>query len=126
MKIAVDFDGTVVEHTFPTVGPDCPGAQRVLRRLAEEGHKIILYTMRSDKYLADAIEWFENNGIHLYGIQMDPKQITWTNSKKCHADLFIDDRNLAAPLTHPADGRRPYIDWRQVEDILIRTGVLKG
>ena len=46
MTIAVDFDGTCVTHDFPKVGKNI-GAEIVLKKLADKGHKIILYTMRS-------------------------------------------------------------------------------
>lgn len=44
MIIAVDFDGTCVTHEFPKVGRDI-GAVPVLRKLVENGHKLILFTM---------------------------------------------------------------------------------
>lgn len=47
MLIAVDFDGTCVTHEFPKVGKDI-GAERVLKLLVENGHQLILHTMRSD------------------------------------------------------------------------------
>lgn len=86
MIIAVDFDGTCVTHEFPKVGRDI-GAAPVLKRLANNGHQLILYTMRSmkpgispitqkteDGGLAAAIKWFKKNNIPLHGIQREPKQ----------------------------------------------------
>jgi len=46
MYIVVDFDGTVVTHDFPRIGKDI-GSIPVLKRLAAEGHKLIVFTMRS-------------------------------------------------------------------------------
>ena len=54
MIIAVDFDGTVVTHDYPNVGRDVKGAKEVLGKLLHYGHKIILYTMRSNMELHDA------------------------------------------------------------------------
>lgn len=48
MEIAIDFDGTCVTHEFPNVGKDI-GAVPILKRLVAKGHKLILYTMRSDR-----------------------------------------------------------------------------
>jgi hydroxymethylpyrimidine pyrophosphatase-like HAD family hydrolase len=126
MKIAIDFDGTVVEHRFPDVGENVPRAIEILRALVMKGHQLILYTMRSDEYLKDAVNWFKENDIPLYGIQYDPEQIKWTSSNKCNAHLVIDDRNLGIPLTYPGDSKdyRPYVDWNKVEDMLIDMGVL--
>lgn len=123
--IALDFDGTVVEHTYPTVGKEVPGAVSVLQELLAKGHQLILYTMRSDSYLGDAVNWFKEHGIELYGIQKDPEQITWTNSTKCHAQICIDDRNLCTPLIYPAAiGDRPYIDWVEIRKELVKQGIL--
>ena len=45
--VAVDFDGTVVMHEWPEIGPEVPHCVEVLKALQEKkGAKIILYTMR--------------------------------------------------------------------------------
>jgi hypothetical protein len=123
MKIAIDFDGTCVEHKFPLVGADVPRAVEILKALVMKGHQLILYTMRSDEYLKAAVDWFMDREIPLFGIQYDPEQIRWTSSNKCNAHLVIDDRNLGIPLEHPDEGR-PYVDWNEVETMLIDMGVL--
>ena len=48
--ICVDFDGTVVMHECPAIGRDL-GAENILKRLAQKGHYLILWTMRSGKEL---------------------------------------------------------------------------
>lgn len=116
MKIAIDFDGSCVTHEFPKVGVDI-GAQKVLKKLNENGHQLILFTMRSGKELNDAIDWFNKNNIVLYGIQADPEQHEWTSSPKCYAELYIDDAALGCPLIKES-GKRAYIDWIEVEKIL--------
>ena len=50
IKIAIDFDGTCVKHDYPRIGEDI-GASKILRLLTDEGHKLILNTMRSGEYL---------------------------------------------------------------------------
>jgi len=138
MILAVDFDGTCVTHMFPQVGSDI-GAQKVLKRLIDGGHQLILYTMRSDvdnpvsedpaiipiagQYLSDAVKWFEKNGIPLYGIQSNPTQSTWTTSPKCYAEIYIDDAALGCPLIYPQHGR-PYVDWNTVAYILEERKIL--
>lgn len=134
MIIAIDFDGTCVTHDFPAVGKDI-GAQKVLKRLVDAGHQLILWTMRSDvensesdsqeihckpgTYLTDAINWFKDNGIPLYGIQCNPTQHTWTTSRKCYAQLYIDDAALGCPLKFDKEiSERPFVDWESVEKIL--------
>ena len=75
MIIAVDFDGTCVKHRYPMVGEDVDGAVSVLKELVRKGHKIILYTMRSGDTLDDAISWFIDNDIELWGINRNPEQL---------------------------------------------------
>lgn len=142
MVIAVDFDGTCTTHDFPRVGKDI-GAIPVLKRLVEKGHKLILYTMRSDveartpitdapcpagkdtKYLSQAMNWFVDNEISLYGVQKNPTQGNWTTSPKCYAELYIDDAALGCPLiVDESYSPRPYVDWKKVEQILEESGVL--
>lgn len=127
MDIAIDFDGTCVAHEYPEVGKDI-GSIPVLKRLVNEGHNLILFTMRSRKELDDAINWFVINEIKLHGVQYNPTQTLWTSSNKCYAQLYIDDAALGAPLRREKDpdieDSRPYIDWSAVEVILEFDGVL--
>lgn len=128
MVIAIDFDGTCVKHRYPHVGEDI-GAVPVLKKLVENGHKLILYTMRSslDNGLNDALNWFRNNDIPLYGIQRNPTQ-DWTNSPKCFANLYIDDAALGIPLIHEdiiSQNYDSYVDWKRVELELKNLGVIK-
>lgn len=133
MEINIDFDGTVVTHDFPKIGKDI-GAVPVLKKLINNGHRLILFTMRSDrnvaqdtndptiqnvtgKFLTEAIDWFKENEIPLYGIQTNPTQHNWTTSPKSYAPLMIDDSALGCPLIYPTEGR-PYVDWNKVSDWL--------
>lgn len=139
--ILLDFDGTVVEHDFPRVGKSV-GAEPILHRLIERGHKLILFTMRSNhngsvvgspempgefggNYLDDAINWFKERNIPLWGIQTNPTQNTWTNSPKPYGHLIIDDTALGIPLLiNVSGGGRPYVNWGAVEEILTDRGIL--
>lgn len=126
--IAVDFDGTVVTHEFPLVGKDI-GAAGVLRELRDHGHRIILFTMRSRKnhdvdYLADAINWFHDNGISLWGINNNPEQHSWTHSVKPFANLYIDDMALGAPLKTIEGSERKAICWKTVREMLVELNYL--
>lgn len=121
--ICVDFDGTVVTHEFPKIGKDI-GAVPVLKALTEAGHQLILYTMRSGQTLADAANWFRKNEIPLLGVNCNPTQSTWSQSPKVFAHLYIDDATLGAPLTVPAEGGRPHIDWGVAEQWLRQIGAL--
>jgi len=118
MIIAVDFDGTCVTHAYPEIGSDI-GAVPVLKALVAAGHKLILYTMRSGDTLAAAVKWCEENGIELWGVNNNPEQHTWSASPKVYAALYIDDAALGCPLILPANGKRPYVDWGEVSQLLL-------
>ena len=55
LVIAVDFDGTCVEHDYPAIGLDVEGAVSTLRDINKCGHRIVLYTMRSGAKLDAAL-----------------------------------------------------------------------
>ena len=114
MTIAIDFDGTCVTHEYPEIGRDL-GDTTTLETLVDNGHKLILLTMRSGKTLEDAKHWFEERGIILYGVNENPSQKRWTESPKVYANLYIDDANLGTPLIkNSIASDRPYVDWKLV------------
>ena len=57
MKIAVDFDGTIVTHEYPAIGEEIPFATDTLRQLIADGHQLILWSVREGKTLDEAVEW---------------------------------------------------------------------
>lgn len=119
LYICVDFDGTCVTHEYPFIGKDI-GAVPVLKQLTEEGHKLILFTMRDGKELDDSTNWFIKNDIPLFGVQRNPTQDNWTDSPKAYGQLYIDDAALGAPLKVDKElSDRPFIDWEKVKGILL-------
>lgn len=103
MVIAVDFDGTIVEHRYPQIGKEIPFAIDTLKMLAKDRHQLILWTVREGKRLEEAVEWCKKRGIKFYAINKNYPEEEYTDahfSRKLKVDLFIDDRNL---------GGRP--DW---------------
>lgn len=120
--IAVDFDGTCVEHRFPEIGRDI-GAETVLKKLIDAGHSIMLWTMRSGKGLEDALQWFADRNIPLLCANSNSRQ-TWTTFPKMYAHLYIDDAALGCPLIDSGlEGERPYVDWVIVDQYLISMGM---
>lgn len=117
MYIAVDFDGTCVTHEYPNIGEEI-GATPVLKALVANGHKILLNTMRSGKQLKEAVQWFEERGIPLFGINNNPTQKRWTDSPKVFAHIYIDDAALGCPLKSNSTVERPFVDWDKVKEIL--------
>ena len=143
MTINIDFDGTCVTHDFPKVGKSI-GAEKVLKRLTDNGHQLILFTMRSDRaeakpvidptiqnvtgrFLTDAVNWFKKNDIPLYGIQKNPTQLNWTTSPKSYAELMIDDSALGCPLIYDLElSQRPFACWKTIEQYLENIGCFEN
>ena len=96
MIIAVDFDGTIVEHRFPKLGTEIPHAFKILKRLKTEGHILILWTYRSGEELNEAVKYCKRNGLEFHAINNNSidEYCDFTYSRKIYADLYIDDRNL--------------------------------
>ncbi|MCJ8330102.1 MAG: hydrolase [Lentisphaeria bacterium] len=97
LLIAVDFDGTCVEKAYPDIGKTKAGAVETLKALVLRDHKLILWTCREDceerNYLAEAVAWFEENGIEVAGINQTPEDIDFRKGggRKAYADVYIDD-----------------------------------
>ena len=122
--IAIDFDGTCVEHEYPSVGMDVEGAVETLRALNNKGHKLILFTMRSGDKLDKAVKWFKDRNIELWAVNENPEQKQWTESPKVFADVYIDDAALGCPIMFIDGVRRPVINWRKVREWLEYHGYL--
>ena len=88
MIIAVDFDGTIVEHKYPAIGRELPFAIETLRKLQSDRHKLILWTVREGGLLEEALSFCRERGLEFYAVNRD------YFSRKLKADVFIDDRNL--------------------------------
>ena len=96
MRIAVDFDGTIVEHEYPKIGKEMLFAFETLKELQKQKHQLILWTYRSGKELDEAVEYCRNKGIEFYAINRNyPEEVLDEYiSRKIDADIYIDDRNL--------------------------------
>jgi hypothetical protein len=99
--LAIDFDGTIVDHAFPHIGEPMPGAFETLQKLKEQGHKLILYTCRENdgdhvgrQYLTAAVEFCKENGLEFDSINENLEDFRPENSlhRKIYADYYIDDR----------------------------------
>lgn len=98
MIIAVDFDGTIVEHRYPAIGKERPFATETLKKLAADGHRLILWTVREGRLLEEAVEFCRERGLEFYAVNRDyPEEEKEKNkhySRKLKADVWIDDRNV--------------------------------
>jgi len=96
LKIAVDFDGTIVDHEYPLIGKEKLFAFQTLKELEKLGARLILWTFRAGKELDEAVEFCKKNGIDFYAVNKNyPEEIfDETVSRKIDADIYIDDKNV--------------------------------
>ena len=94
MTIAVDFDGTIVEHRYPEIGEELPFATETLRMLIKDQHRLILWSVREGQLLEDAIKWCRERGVEFYAVNKDypEEKEEWNNhfSRKIKADVWKD------------------------------------
>ncbi|MDT3387571.1 MAG: hypothetical protein LIR46_07425 [Bacteroidota bacterium] len=109
--IAVDFDGTIVEHRYPEIGEELPFATETLRMLIKDHHRLILWSVREGQLLQNAVDWCRERGVEFWAVNRDyPEEEVENNnhfSRKIKADYFIDDRGI---------GGLP--DWGQIYHII--------
>jgi len=119
MYIGVDFDGTIVDHNrHGMLGTPVPGAIKWMKKWLELDARLILFTMRADNseyfnrpVLTEAVDYLNNNGISLFGVNTNPTQSEWTSSPKVWAHVYIDDIAFGCPLIHPEGFVTACVDW---------------
>lgn len=121
-RIAVDFDGTIVDHRFPEIGVEVPHAlDWLLRWVKEPRIELMLWTMRSNSggnFLFDAVRWCQDHGVYFAHVNSAPQ--LWTTSPKLFADVYIDDAAAGVPVLHPKEFKRPVVDWREIGPLVQR------
>ena len=118
MKIAVDFDGTIVEHRYPQIGEEKLFAFETLKQLQKLGHQLILWTFRHGKELEEAVEFCKKRGIEFYAVNKNYPEEEFdekTMSRKVNADVFIDDRNVGG-----------FLGWSEIWQMLNPDEIDKG
>jgi hydroxymethylpyrimidine pyrophosphatase-like HAD family hydrolase len=103
--IAVDFDGTIVEHDYPRIGKEMLFAFATIKALQQKGHKLILWTYRHGDMLKEAVDYCKSNGVEFYAVNKNFPEEKWDESvaRKINADIFIDDRSIGG-----------FIGWSEV------------
>jgi len=114
MYICIDFDGTIVDHTYPSIGQPVPQALEWMTKWFDAGAFLILFTMRSDKSLQEAVDYLTTNNVKLFGINNNPTQCTWTASPKAYAHVYVDDAAYGCPLVEIPTFNRRCVDWSVV------------
>ena len=93
--IAVDFDGTLCENKYPKIGE--PKTDVISRLISEQanGAKIILWTCREGKLLAEAVKWCNMRGIYFDAVNENIKEridFFKGDLRKIGADEYLDDK----------------------------------
>lgn len=113
LLISVDYDGTIVGHSFPDVGVPQPGAVETLRDLIAAGHRLILYTCRENDrrraYLSEAVAHMLRHGVTFVSVNCNRPEDDFRDSpgRKIYADVMIDDRNIGG-----------FVGWVKVRELL--------
>jgi len=96
IKIAVDFDGTIVDHEYPAIGKEKLFAFITLKELQKRGALLIMWTFREGKELQEAVDYCSQNGIEFYAVNRNYPEEQWTDGtpRKINVDIFIDDKNV--------------------------------
>jgi hydroxymethylpyrimidine pyrophosphatase-like HAD family hydrolase len=96
LTIAIDFDGTIVEHQYPEIGKELPFATHTIKALQQKGHRLILWTYRAGKELEEALDFCKKNELEFYAVNKNYPEEKYNEqmSRKILADLYIDDRNF--------------------------------
>lgn len=118
MIVGLDFDGTIVEHLYPSIGEDL-GAFPWLKQAAAIGARFVLFTMRDGAELQAAAKYIRDNGVDLLALNTNPSQSWWTQSPKAYCHLYVDDAGLGIPLSSHAAPGRSFVDWDKAGPLLI-------
>jgi len=96
IRIAVDFDGTIVENAYPSIGKEQLFAFETLKMLQKRGFILILWTYRAGRQLEEAVEYCRKNGVEFYAVNRNyPEEIYDESiSRKIDAEIYIDDKNI--------------------------------
>jgi Predicted hydrolases of the HAD superfamily len=96
VKVAVDFDGTIVENAYPAIGQEMLFAFETMKLLQRKGFHLILWTYRDGKPLEEAVEFCRQHGVEFYAVNKNYAEevLDDTVSRKIDADIYIDDKNL--------------------------------
>ena len=96
MIIAVDFDGTLCAECWPDIGRPNEALIAWLKEQKRAGAELILWTLREDGDLDEAVFWCKERGLVFDAVNDNlerMKQQYGNNPRKVHADVYIDDRN---------------------------------
>jgi capsule biosynthesis phosphatase len=114
MKICVDLDGTICEHTRPgltyaDVKP-LPGAIDTLKELKERGYYIVIFTARNMRTCNNNVGRVIARQGKLVINWLDKYEIPYDEIRfgKPHVDYFIDDKGIK------------FVNWNDTKNQLLK------
>lgn len=111
--LAIDFDGTICDESFPEIGNLKPNADKYINRLHDEGFHIVINTCRSGRYEGMAHQFLKELGVRYHFMNCNmPYMIDeyGQDCRKISADIYIDNKSLfGLPKT-----------WKEIYDQVIK------
>lgn len=109
MIIAIDFDGTIAEHSTEgdmSIGPEVFGAIDAIKTLQRQGHTLILWTCREGKWLDTAVQWLVERDIIFNRVNENVHSLTDNQGttvwpRKVFAHIYVDDRSVGGFRSWP-------------------------
>lgn len=95
--IAVDFDGTLCVNRWPEIGRARQPVIDWLIMQRQKGAKLILWTMRTDDKLTEAVTWCAERGLTFDAVNDNLPEIQaqyGNNPRKVFANYYLDDHNI--------------------------------
>lgn len=105
--IAIDFDGTIVEHEFPEIGPLREHAKEAINTIAKH-NRVCIWTCRNGDYAVKACKFLNENEIPFDFFNASPIDYINAGCRKIIADCYIDDRNLFG-----------HVNWKEIEQYFL-------
>lgn len=97
MVVAVDFDGTLHDGKWPSIGEPLEGTITTMKEMQELGVYIVIWTCRSGDNQTRMVNWLLEHRIPFDRVNDNrPEQVAYfgNNSRKVNADLYIDDKQI--------------------------------
>jgi len=95
MIIAIDFDGTLCDFAYPSIGKPHYDVIAKVKMAFGLGHTVILWTCRDEEhYLAEAVQWCRSHEIYFDEVnkQCDEFRCRFGDPRKINADIYVDDK----------------------------------
>ena len=124
IPIEVDWDFTITKCSSWETGEMVLNKEafEVMKRWTKDYNVgWILNSMRCDELLKEPLIILEKEGIKLYSLRKNPRQLDDGHNKevtKSFAVFCKDDRNVNIPVKWLDGCNRPHVDWMEIDKIM--------